>query len=337
MDSETSQSLILKMEVTGQDGHLALLNAIRLWANSSTLAESSRRDDLLRDKQRALESFFSFVKKHPTEVRPTDITAWQSYLEEEKGLRASTIYARICFLSSFYEWAMRDPELGQHIGKNPVHQARPRAPKAYQTESVKSLTDEELDRLVSVVARKAEAGELVGKRDYAILLLFMATGMRRQEVLSLRGRDVKINDALILTNRIKGGAYVGREVDDPQVKEALLDYLRSAKRLEVLRTDGPLWTRHDKAGRPGAALSSHSYVKNLKRYAKEAGIEKFHMHQTRHTFARIVAEETGSIIETQDALNHRNPSTTRIYVQRIAVKKDRHSRLISKRFSQSKE
>jgi integrase len=165
----------------------------------------------------------------------------------------------------------------------------------------------------------------------------MATGMCRQEIISIRGKDVKVDDALILTNRVKGGTYVGREVDDPQVKEALLDYLRSAKRLEVLRTDGPLWTRHDKAGRPGDALSSHSYVKNLKRYAKEAGIEKFHMHQTRHMFARIVAQETGSIIETQDALNHSNPSITKIYVQRTAVKKDRHSRLISKRFSRSKE
>jgi integrase len=336
MDADNSQSLVLRSEVEGQTQQLALLNAIRLWANSSTLAESSRRGDLLRDKQKALDSFFSFVEKHPGEVRPLDVKAWQSFLEE-KGLRASTIYARTCFLSSFFEWAMRDPELGQHIGKNPVHQARPRAPKAYQTESVKSLTDEELDKLVSFVARKAEASDLVGKRDYAILLLFMATGMRRQEVLSLRGRDVKADDTLILTNRIKGGTYVGREVDDPPVKDALLDYLRMAKRLEVLRTDGPLWTRHDKAGRPGAALSSHSYVKNLKRYAKQAGIEKFYMHQTRHTFARIVAEETGSIIETQDALNHRNPSTTRIYVQRIAVKKDRHSRLVSKRFSRSKE
>lgn len=336
MDVEASQSLVPRAEVADEGEQLALQNAIRLWANSSTLAESSRRDDLLRDKQKALDSFFSFVKKHPGEVRPTDIKAWQAFLEE-KGLRASTIYARTCFLSSFYEWAMRDPELGQQIGKNPVHQARPRAPKAYQTESVKSLTDEELDKLVSVVARKAEAGELVGKRDYAILLLFMATGMRRQEILSLRGRDIKVDEELVLTNRIKGGTYIGREVDDPIVKEALLDYLRSAKRLEVFKTDGPLWTRHDKAGRSGAALSSHSYVKNLKRYAKEAGIERFHMHQTRHTFARIVAEETGSIIETQDALNHRNPSTTRIYVQRIAVKKDRHSRLISNRFSRSKE
>jgi integrase len=118
--------------------------------------------------------------------------------------------------------------------------------------------------------------------------------MRRQEMISLHGRDVKADDVLILTNRIKGGTYVGREVDDPQVKETLFDYLRLAKRLDVFRTDGQLWTRHDKAGRAGAPLSSHSYVKNLKRYAKEAGLEKFHMHQTKHTFARIVAEETGS-------------------------------------------
>lgn len=151
------------------------------------------------------------------------------------------------------------------------------------------------------------------------------------------GHEVKSGETLILTNHVKGGAYVGREVSDPLVKDALLDYLRSTKRLEVLRTDGPLWTRHDKAGRPGAALSSHSFVKNLKRYAQEAGLEKIHLHQTRHTFARIVAEETGSLIETQDALNHSNPSTTRICVQRIAVKKDRHSRLISKRFSRDKE
>lgn len=328
MKAEASQSLIRSLK---KGERLALLNAVALWADGSTVAESARRYDLLRDKQRALESFFSFTGKHVSEVRPLDVKAWQAHLEE-KGLKASTIYARTCFLSSFYEWAMRDPELGRHIERNPARQARTHAPKAYQTESVKSLSDEEVEKLLSVVERKAASGDVVGKRDYAILLLFMATGMRRQEVISLRGREVKLGETLILTNRAKGGAYIGREVNDPFVKNALLDYLRAAKRLEVLKTDGPLWTRHDRAGRAGAALSSHSFVKNLKRYAKEAGLEQIHLHQTRHTFARIVAEETGSIIETQDALNHSNPSTTRIYVQRIAVKRDKHSHLISKRF-----
>lgn len=336
MDMEASQSLVLKGKVSNPSDQLALLNAIRLWSDSATLAESARRDDLLRDKQRAVESFFTFVKKHPGEVTPIDVKAWQSYLES-KRLSQSTIYVRISFLSSFYEWAMRDPELGSHIGRNPAAQARPRAPKAYQTESVKSLTDQELNNLISVLASKAQAGSIIGKRDYAILLLFMATGMRRNEVISLRGRDIRMDETLILTNRVKGGSYIGREVGDPLVKEALLDYLGAAGRLEVLKNDGPLWTRHDRAGRPGAGLSSHCYVKNLKRYAREAGIESFHMHQTRHTFARIVAEETGSITETQDALNHRNPATTRVYVQRIAVKKDRHSRLISKRFGHNKD
>jgi hypothetical protein len=31
------------------------------------------------------------------------------------------------------------------------------------------------------------------------------------------------------------------------------------------------------------------------------------------------------MIETQEALGHRRSATTRVYVQRVAVKKDRHS------------
>lgn len=83
----------------------------------------------------------------------------------------------------------------------------------------------------------------------------------------------------------------------------------------------------------GAALSSHSFVKNLKRHAREAGIGKIHIHQTRHTFACMVAEETGSIVETQDALGHRNLQTTHVYLSRIAVNRDKHSRAITSRLS----
>jgi integrase len=318
-----------------RDDNTPLHNAIMLWADSSTLPESARREDLLRDKLSAIQSFFAFVEKHPGEVTPLDIKSWQSFLES-KSLRPSTIYVRASFLSSFYDWAMRDPEIGNQITRNPVNQARPRAPKPYQTESVKSLSDEELERLVSVVSQKAASGNIVGKRDYAILLLFMATGMRRAEVLSLRGRDIKLGETLILTNRVKGGNYIGREVTDPVVKDAILDYLTTARRLSIFRTDSPLWTRHDYAGRPGAALSSHCFVKNMKRYANAAGIEDFHIHKTRHTFARIVAEETGSITATQEALDHSNPSTTRVYVQRIAIKRDQYSKRISRRWSGGK-
>lgn len=94
-----------------------------------------------------------------------------------------------------------------------------------------------------------------------------------------------------------------------------------------------MWTRHDRAGQPGAPLTSHAFAKNLKRYATEAGIERIHIHQTRHTFARMVSEETGSLAETQEALGHRNLATTRAYVQRVAVRRDKHSRRIAERLT----
>jgi site-specific recombinase XerD len=142
-----------------------------------------------------------------------------------------------------------------------------------------------------------------------------------------------VDETLILAYRAKGGDYRSREVREPQVKEALLDYLVAAGRMHALKTDAPLWTRHDRAAPPGETLSSHCFVKNLKKYAQEAGVKDFHLHRTRHTFARIVSEFTGDITATQNALDHQNRSTTRVYVQRIAVKRDLYSSEIAKRWS----
>jgi site-specific recombinase XerD len=312
------------------DLQTALRGAVSLWA-SATTSESERRADLLRDKQRIVLSFFRHTEKLPSEVEPADVQGWLRDLEE-KGISASTCYQHACLLSSFYSWAMKDPEVGRHVRRNPARLARPKAPKPYQTESVKALSDEDVGALVTALWVRAQAGDVVGKRDYALLLLYLTTGLRRQEAIGLRGKDVHVSETLVLEYRAKGGDYRSREVREPQVKDALLGYLMASDRLHALKTDAPLWTRHDRAGKPGEALTSHCFVKNLKKYAKEAGVEGFHLHRTRHTFARIVSEVTGDITATQNALDHQSRSTTRVYVQRIAVKSDLYSKEISKRW-----
>jgi hypothetical protein len=65
-----------------------------------------------------------------------------------------------------------------------------------------------------------------------------------------------------------------------------------------------------------------------------AGIENLHLHYTRHTYARIVAVETASFVETQETPDHEITSTARVYVQRITVKADKHSSKIAKRLKQ---
>jgi integrase len=304
--------------------------ALEAWAEKTTGPLSYRREDLLRDKQSAARSFFAFAGKHPFSIRPRDCMAWRRRLEEH--YKPNTVYARLSRLSSFYNWLLSDPVLSKHLRSNPVHLARPKCPSPYQAESSKSLSDDEMNRLLGVVKKEAEEGSIVGKRDYALLLLYFLSGLRRSEVISLRGKDVEVTeDKLLIKYKRKGGRYTGREVADLDIIKVIEQYLVSSGRMNVLGSQRPLWTRHDRAGRAGAPLTSHAFVKNLKHYAQIAKLNGFHLHQTRHTFARIFAEDSGSMIETQEALDHANVATTRAYVQRIAIKRDKFSAAIKRR------
>src|SRR3954462_4365709 len=95
---------------TQTDLQVALQGAVSLWA-SATTSESGRRADLLRDKRRIVLSFFEHSDKLPSEVEPADVQGWLRHLGE-KGVRAGTVYQHACLLSSFYFWAMKDPEVG---------------------------------------------------------------------------------------------------------------------------------------------------------------------------------------------------------------------------------
>jgi hypothetical protein len=45
---------------------------------------------------------------------------------------------------------------------------------------------------------------------------------------------------------------------------------------------------------------------------KRSRTKAFHLYQTQHTYARIVAEEIGSFVEMQEALGHGNVTTTKV-------------------------
>jgi len=305
--------------------------ALFTWADSTTDATSERRDDLIRDKTRAVADFFTAARKPPTHVTPDDVKAWQADLES-RGLAPATVYAMLSRVSSFYTWAAKDPDLAARLPPNPVRLARPRAPRAYQSDSTQSLDDQQVRTLLLVVRARASQGNLVCKRDYAMLMFYLLTGLRREEIARLRWGDLKHLDdgeALTLTTRVKGGERRTIELRNPIAWRALQHYLNASSRLPEMTHTSPLWTRHDRAGKPGPRLTSHAFVKNLKRYAALAGIPSIHLHQTRHTYARIVADESGSLTDTQEALDHKNLPTTRHYVRRITTKRDKFSSVVA--------
>src|SRR5215212_7273154 len=171
----------------------ALRNAATLWAEQNTRPETLARAEKLRDKVSAVTSFFDFSGKHPAEVTPEDVSRWRAEMER-RGLKPATVYARVSRVSAFFRWLMSDPQLSRFIHSNPAAQARPRYPRPYQSESTKALSDEEMNSLLGIVRRLADTGSVVGKRDYALLLFYFLTGLRRSEVIGLRGNDLEFKD-----------------------------------------------------------------------------------------------------------------------------------------------
>ena len=311
----------------------ALQKAINVWAQATTPQELVRAVDIERDKKRAALDFFEFTGgKELQIIAPPDVQQWHKELQT-RGYKPKTIYTYLSHLSSFFEWLKKDPNLKVFLPVNPVRLVMPPAPKKYGSESASSLSDEEFSKLWQTIAVEAQKGDLLSLRDFAIFRFFAATGMRRAEILNLKGKDIEIvADGLLMKARVKGGDYLSRHLSDLEVREVLLEYLSAAGRSHVIGKDEPLWARCDPAKpHDDEQLSSHGFVKRMKIYANKAGLAHFHLHQLRHTFARIVAEESGSLVETQEALGHADIATTKVYVQRIAIKRDKFSQKIKER------
>ena len=331
----------------------AVLSAVHAWAKQSTDPASPTHAMTVQVKTNIVMSCLDFCGKPPAAVTPHDILHYQAELEASH-LKPATIYTYLQHVSSFYTWAMKVPGLQEVIKDNPVRLVRPTAPKPYSSEKTKALSDEQVAELVGLVQARADAElpseptdvdvmrRTVAKRDLAILLLFLTTGMRRREIIQLRWGQVELrrNGSLILRTQVKGGGRRALTVEDPTVQAALLDYLRASGRFPRMKPDAPLWTRHDRAVKarkvkhPGAVdppMSSHAFYNNLRMYGKLAGVGDVHPHQTRHTFAAWVGEESGSMHAVQEALGHENEATTRHYLRAIAVEPDRYSAAIVKR------
>lgn len=303
---------------------------VESWLTRTVNSSLKRANDIRNDKSKAVFDFFDFCAKSAEKVLPGDVEEWRWSLKTQR-LADGTIYNRISALAQFFEYLRNEVGMMKLIAINPARVSLPKAGKPFQSESVKALSREELGRLLDVVANHTIDKQSVHLRDYAILQFYVATGRRRAEIINLRGNSIEIKDGrFFIKAKVKGGFFLNFELDDATTKNALFEYLEATDRADIFGKDEPLWLRHDKGA--GASknkgLTSHGFARRIEIYAMEAGIKHFHIHRLRHTFAKIVSEYSESMAETQEALGHSNIKTTQIYVQRLAIKKDKHSKSI---------
>ena len=157
-----------------------------------------------------------------------------------------------------------------------------------------------------------------GKRDRAILAVFLYHGLRCAELVSLCVRDIEERRGVKML-KIKGkGSKIRYIPAHPAALERIDDYRGHASHGDD--EDGPLFrpVKNNATGNLTKPLSSTGVYQMVKRWAAQAGVHVtgFCNHALRSTAATNALEHEGDIAKAQEWLGHSNISTTRLYDRR---------------------
>ena len=177
--------------------------------------------------------------------------------------------------------------------------------------SVADLRDRSLPRgLEPAAVRRLPAScdrrRLVGRRDFAILLLLARLGLRAGEVAAITLDDIDWRAGVLLVHG-KGSREDALPLPT-DVGEAIVSYLRRRPRCECralfLRVTAP---------RQGLNRCTVAWV--VRTACDRAGLPRVGAHRLRHTAATQMLRAGASLPEIGQVLRHRESKTTAIYAK----------------------
>ena len=218
-----------------------------------------------------------------------------------------SIKRKLCAIRSFYDYLFKN----QRISSN-VTELVP-LPKIHEKPIIR-LNREEMERMLEqaqsgnqLTISQQKFQKITAKRDFAILSLFLGTGIRVSECVGININDVDFeNNAFIVTR--KGGNQVVLYFP-PEVADALADYVDERKKTEAL-------PGHEQAlflSLQRRRITQRAVQNLVKKYAVVAAPLKSRIspHKLRSTYATNLYNETGDIYLVADVLGHTSVDTTR--------------------------
>ncbi|TRM87274.1 recombinase XerD [Sulfolobus sp. C3] len=229
----------------------------------------------------AVKDFLDFVKKDPRKVTVDDVNKLIANLlnreskikgDDLERRRAKSVTARyyVIAVRKFLKW------LNVSI--------KPPIPKVKRKE-VRALTEEEITKLLEACKRA---------RDKLLIRLLLDTGLRANELLSIRVGDIDVKTNMIRVRNTKNGEE--RVVFFTEETSKLLKKYIKGKKSEDKLFD----------------LTYDAVYRKLKRLGKKIGID-LRPHILRHTFATLSLKRGMNVLTLQKILGHKDIKTTQIY------------------------
>ncbi|MDA8373243.1 MAG: tyrosine-type recombinase/integrase [Actinomycetota bacterium] len=255
--------------------------------------------------------------KVPTKLQIEDldaplVAAFLDHLERERSNGPRTRNARLAAIHSLFRFAaLRHPE---HAGV--IERVLAIPPKRYERRIVSFLSDAEVDALLAAPDRST----FLGRRDGALLLAAVQTGLRVSELASLRCGDVVLN----------AGAHVrclgkGRKERATPLTSHTVDVLRVWLTERGGGPEDPLFPTST-----GRTLSRYGVATIVDRHTKAASKSCASLasktvtpHVLRHTAAMRLLHAGVDTTVIALWLGHEGVETTQMYVHADLTLKER--------------
>jgi integrase/recombinase XerD len=231
-----------------------------------------------------------------TTVKEVDLLAYRHYLQYEKRHKTATINQHVAALRSFfsflYQKNLSKTLMTKHL--TPLSKPYLRAPDP--------PTQKQMLKLFRMVDTTTDRG----KRDFAIIQLFVQCGLRLSEVASIEVADITLKERKGWLRVVGGKGEQPRDVHlNRSVRHALNAYLQVRP---VLRDIKKLFI--SQLHRP---LSRRSIAYLTKTYLEAAGMPELSCHDLRHLFATNLYNGHKDILLVKEALGHKTLTSTLRY------------------------
>ena len=245
----------------------------------------------------------SFNDRLVTNIKPIEIKEFQDMMAH-KGLSRSSINQSRSLLREVFDLAI----LSELIETNPVVAVR--VPKTIKkVKKQKPFTLDEVDMILSDTK-----GHI---RNFLGISFF--TGMRSGELLALTWDDVDFsNDTISISKTISRG-YINSAKTNSSIRDIEMIY-QARKFFETQRIETGLKNSYVFLQTNGKTHhgSNDMYYKQFKNALKRLDIEDRSLHNTRHTFASIMLNNSIEPLWVSATLGHKNLDVTlKVYTHYI--------------------
>lgn len=250
-------------------------------------------------------------------LKKLSVASLQRYLNQQRanGKSASKVQTLREILSSALTWAMKE----ELVARNVATLVEVREDEVYEPTDFEPWTPEESHTFLKAA---------VNHKWFPAFLISTVGGLRRGEVLGLRGKDIDFVNRRIKVRqqvfRARGKVQIGpvktkSGVRDLPLHEVVGQVLLHWSGQNTLSSEGLLFTTST-----GGPIEPQNYTRAFQRICARHQIRRIRLHDERHGTATLLADLRVPDKDIQRIMGHSNISTTqKIYMHgRLATRRE---------------